>query len=74
MATREVFGVPLGEGSFPIFQAADFGKSFSQGNVLRVEGGVLDAKLPHLGAGPLFAVKLHRQAEVFQDDVSLLMK
>ena len=74
MAAGEVFGVPLGEGGFPIFEATDFGKGFPQGNVLRVEGGVLDAELPHLRAGSLFAIKLHRQAEMFQDDFPLLVE
>ena len=74
MAAGEVLGVPLVEGGFPVIEAADFREGFTQGDVLRMEGGVLDAELPHFGAGSLFAVEFHRQAEVFQDDFPLLME
>lgn len=74
MAAGEVFGVPLGESRFPIFQAADFGEGFAESEVLRVEGGILDAEFAHLGTGSLLAVQFHRQAKMFQDDFPLLVE
>ena len=74
MAAGEILRVPLGEGGFPIFEAADFGKGFAEREVLRMEGCVLDAELAHLGTGPLLAVEFHCETEVFQNDFPLLVK
>src|SRR6185436_6797983 len=74
MAAGEVFGVPLGEDGFPVFEAADLRVGFAEGKMLWVEGGVFDAELSHFGTCPLLAIEFHRQAEMFQDDFSLLVE
>ena len=72
VAAGEVGGVPLIESGAPFVNILDLGEGFADEQVLRVEGGVLDAELSHMNAGAVVTIELFGEAEVLEHRVALL--